>query len=341
MRVIINQNPYFLTKDKWFSDFARNTLLSVFHRHNDYEFLYLTYDSNNNIMLPQNVTSIKVFQPLLLPFFLRRWWYKRKIISLAKALKADAIISFQPFVLNTIMPEYVVALNGISDMNNIPSSIRIITSSIQKKELLQKKGLEESSIMLLRPFVDQNYTPLDFDSIEKIKAKYTEGKEFFLFEASNASDSFIIHVLKAFSVFKKWQLSNTKLVIINAELNNKTAILLDTYKHRHDIHIPDNAAEHDAALMASATALIYLPVSDNFGLRLAQALHAEVPVITHKTDVLEEIGGDAVLYTDAGDVQDIADKMMKLFKDEKLRNQAIKKGKTRAIQLQAETTFCL
>jgi glycosyltransferase involved in cell wall biosynthesis len=341
MRVIINQNPLFLTKDKWFSDFAHNMLMSVFHRHINHHFLYLTFDIRINTGFPSNVECIKVFQPRLLPFFLKRWWYKRKAISLAKELNADLIISFQDYPLNAIIPEYIIALSNAFSVANIPASTHIIVSSVLVKEQLKRDGFNEDRIKLIRPFVDQSYTPLDFDSMKAIKARFAAGKEFFLFDASGAPDDFIIHVLKAFSVFKKWQQSNAQLIIINAELHQQTTLLLQTYKHRQDMHLPENTDKDRCALMASATTVIYLPASDNFGLALMEALYCEVPVITHNAGALAEIGGDAVLYTDPGDLQNIADKMMKIFKDEKLRSQLIQKTKTQCMRLKTATTFML
>ena len=41
---------------------------------------------------------------------------------------------------------------------------------------------------------------------------------------------------------------------------------------------------------------------------------------------MQEIAGDAGLYFDPSDHQDIADKMMLLYKDEQLKNQLIQKG---------------
>lgn len=260
---------------------------------------------------------------------------------MAKELNADVIISFQDYPLNTIIPEYIIALNNSFSVGNIPASALIIVPSLLVKEQLKKEGLSENRIKLLRPFVDKSFTPLDFDSMETIKARHTAGKEFFLFEASGAPDNFIIHVLKAFSVFKKWQKSNAQLIILNAELHQQTTSLLQTYKHRQDIHLPENIEKDRSALMASATAVIYLPALDDFGLTLMEALHCEVPVITYNTGALTEIGGDAVLYTDPGDVQNIADKMMRIFKDEKLRSQLIQKTKIQHTHLNTETIFML
>ncbi len=41
---------------------------------------------------------------------------------------------------------------------------------------------------------------------------------------------------------------------------------------------------------------------------------------------MQEIAGDAALYVDPSDHEDIADKMMRIYKDEILRNELIKKG---------------
>ena len=51
------------------------------------------------------------------------------------------------------------------------------------------------------------------------------------------------------------------------------------------------------------------------------------PVLTSSTSAMEEITGRNALYFNPEDFNDIADKMMMIYKDEDKRNQLIEKGK--------------
>jgi glycosyltransferase involved in cell wall biosynthesis len=67
-------------------------------------------------------------------------------------------------------------------------------------------------------------------------------------------------------------------------------------------------------------------------------MHAGIPVITSSNSSMEEIAGEAALYANPEDHTDIADKMMRLYKDENLRNQLIAKGNTRKMEYSWDRT---
>ncbi|MEO6290905.1 MAG: glycosyltransferase, partial [Ginsengibacter sp.] len=82
-----------------------------------------------------------------------------------------------------------------------------------------------------------------------------------------------------------------------------------------------------AKITASAYATTYPSLCEDVGSSLINAMKCEVPIITATTGASPEICGDAALYADPQSFEDIALKMMQLFKDEKLRKDLIEKGK--------------
>jgi glycosyltransferase involved in cell wall biosynthesis len=56
---------------------------------------------------------------------------------------------------------------------------------------------------------------------------------------------------------------------------------------------------------------------------------------------MQEIAGDAALYVDPSDQTDIAEKMMRLYKDENLRNQLVEKGRNVCRQYNPEQSAAL
>jgi len=73
--------------------------------------------------------------------------------------------------------------------------------------------------------------------------------------------------------------------------------------------------------------LVYPSLLEGFGVPVLEAMRSEVPVITSLNSSMQEIAGDAALYADPKNYQDIADKMMLLYKDEDLRKELVQKGK--------------
>jgi glycosyltransferase involved in cell wall biosynthesis len=79
-------------------------------------------------------------------------------------------------------------------------------------------------------------------------------------------------------------------------------------------------------ITAAAYAFISVHHQENDFTRLLNVLQCGVPVVVSNTEKNTEILADAALYANASSYEDIADKMMLLFKDEDKRNDIIEKG---------------
>ena len=108
---------------------------------------------------------------------------------------------------------------------------------------------------------------------------------------------------------------------------------LKSYKYRNDVvltgYINDNTL---ADLMGSTYALVYPSLFEGFGVPIIEAMQSGTPVITSNTSSMPEIGGDAVLYANPNDVDELAKQMMLIYKDENLRSNLIEKGLIRSKQ---------
>ena len=69
---------------------------------------------------------------------------------------------------------------------------------------------------------------------------------------------------------------------------------------------------------------------EGFGLPVLEAMACGTPVVCSNTTSLPEVGGDAVVYCDPNNVNDIAEKMEMVSSDEKLRQKMIEEGLERA-----------
>ena len=121
--------------------------------------------------------------------------------------------------------------------------------------------------------------------------------------------------------------------------NDEFLQLLKTYKYREDVIITGYVEEEIIRkLIASAYALVYPSLFEGFGVPILEAMKCNVPVLTSEKTSMQEIGENAALYFDASDHQDIADKLMLIYKDENLRKDLMEKGKTIAIKYSWEKT---
>jgi glycosyltransferase involved in cell wall biosynthesis len=75
-----------------------------------------------------------------------------------------------------------------------------------------------------------------------------------------------------------------------------------------------------------ATVFAMPSLYEGFGLPILEAMACGCPVVTSKEGSLPEVAGDAAFYVDAYDMNNIAEGIEKVFKDEKLRKELSEKG---------------
>jgi hypothetical protein len=165
------------------------------------------------------------------------------------------------------------------------------------------------------PAPDEGMAPLSMEAREEVKGRVADGKEYFYTDIAGVPLSGVIHLLKAFSLFKKRQLSNMKLVLAG-EGDRGIAEKLDSYKYRQDVYLVPRV---DGDVIGGAYAAISLERRGSLGIDVLNAWKARVPVIT-STD------REAVLRVPAGDPASLADGLKSLYKDETLRNGLIEKA---------------
>jgi hypothetical protein len=173
------------------------------------------------------------------------------------------------------------------------------------------------------------FTPAEWQQREDIKSQYAEGNEYFVFYGPDATAGDLLCLLKAFSVFKKWQKSSMKLIIVNAA----EALLpdMETYRYRSDVGFLHGASVSDIAYVtAGAYCQVHPVAADTLGISLLQAFQCEVPAIATASPALQETGGNACLYAEKDDFAAMGQQMIQIYKDEALRNRLVLAGKEKA-----------
>ena len=87
--------------------------------------------------------------------------------------------------------------------------------------------------------------------------------------------------------------------------------------------------EELVALYKSCTVYTVPSFEEGFGIPLLEAMALQTPVVASNTSATPEIGGDAALYFNPKDPNDIADKISQVLNSEKLRKELIEKGEKR------------
>lgn len=353
MRIAVNTR--FLLADylEGYGYFIYEVFLRITRNNPQHEFIFLfdrPYDQR--FIFGDNVKPLIVGPEARHPL-LWKLWYDFRVPAVLKKLKADLFVSCDGFCsINTPVPQCLVihdlaylhypAFISISHLiyhkRYIPkflakaASIATV-SEFSKKDIIDHFKVESSKITVIYSGIKDEFKPVQPEQRVAVKEKYTSGKEFFIYSGSVHPRKNLVYLLKAFSLFKKRQQSNMKLVIAGrlAWKFEHFTESLKTYKYRDDVVLTGYIAEKEIAeLTAAAYAMIYPSLLEGFGVPVIEAMQSGVPVITSSGTAMEEIGGNAVLLADPHSHTDIAEKMMLLYKDENTRNELIQKGKERA-----------
>lgn len=85
-----------------------------------------------------------------------------------------------------------------------------------------------------------------------------------------------------------------------------------------------------AGWLGDADALIFPSLYEGFGLPVLEAMAAGVPVVCSHVTAIPEVAGDAAVYFDPRNVEDIAAKIARVARDEALRGDLAARGRARA-----------
>jgi glycosyltransferase involved in cell wall biosynthesis len=84
------------------------------------------------------------------------------------------------------------------------------------------------------------------------------------------------------------------------------------------------------SLIRGARAVLFPSLYEGFGLPVLEAMLLGTPVVTSRASSLPEIAGDAALYVDPYDIDDIAEAIKTITADAGLRSELIRRGRTQA-----------
>ncbi|HSQ44390.1 MAG TPA: glycosyltransferase family 1 protein, partial [Ginsengibacter sp.] len=220
----------------------------------------------------------------------------------------------------------------------IPRSIKkskaiFTVSEFCKTDIIKQYKTNADKIKVVYEGINENFKEIGYEEKEKVKAKYTEGNEYFIYTGEIGTHKNLLNLLKGFSGFKKRQKSSMQLLIAGKQGWQYEEFFesLRLFKFKDDVKIlKDPALEELVKITVAAYAMVQPSLHESFATQPLEAMKSGVPVIASSTGALPEILADAALYADTRNFKEIAVKMMLLFKDENLRKEIIEKGKIQA-----------
>ena len=214
-------------------------------------------------------------------------------------------------------------------------------SSYSKKDIAETYGIPAEKIDVVYDGAHSNYRPHSDNEKEAIRQRFTDGHPFVIFISTILKRKNLANLLLAFNKVKEDKSNeDLKLVVVGSRVwwQDELESAWNGMKHQSDVIFPGRVEPNDlSALLSAAEMLVYPSYFEGFGIPILEAMYAETAVIASRTTSMPEVGGDAVLYIDPSDIDDIAHAISRL-RDKTLRQEFIEKGRLQRQKFSWEIT---
>jgi len=214
---------------------------------------------------------------------------------------------------------------------SLQKSAKIIADSMAtKQDLLKYFNVSADKIAVVYLGIESDFKKIEnYAKIKELTDKYQITKPFIFFLSVWRNHKNFEGLIKAFEILKKQDNFDYQLVLGGQEdphyPNIRQAINSSEYKN--DIITPGFIADQELPLFYNAAKIFVIPsFYEGFGLIGLEAMACSLPVIASQTTSLPEILGDAALYFEPNNHQQIAELIKKVLTDDKLQEDLRQKG---------------
>jgi len=341
VRIAINTRFLLTSKMEGFGWYTYEVSKRLVEMHPEHEF-YFFFDRSfdKKFIFGENVTPVVLNPPARHPILFYIWFEW----SVKRALKKhDIDLFFSPDGYLSLQSS-VEQISVIHDLNfehypqDLPRSARkylkyffpkfakkarkiITVSEYSKQDIISTYGISEDKIAAIWNGASSVFKPIDESSKLKVKEKYTQNNDYFLFVGALHPRKNIFRLLEAFVQFKTATSSSTKLVIVGEALwkQPKFASLIPEAMQPEIIFTGHLSLEDLAHVMAAAKVFTFVPYFEGFGIPLVEAMRCGTPILSGSLSCLPEVAGEAAVYCDPFNVSDICEELKELDTNEELR----------------------
>lgn len=215
----------------------------------------------------------------------------------------------------------------------------IAVSEETKRDLMELYNVPEEKIAV----VYQSINPIFYDktlqnNVVDIRTKHKLPKKYILNVGSFYPRKNQATLIQAFDTIKNEVEEDLVLVGSAGSLKQIQQLIADKNLEQR-VHIINNISNGDMpALYQQASVFVFPSLFEGFGVPVLEALFSRTPVIATKGGAIEEAAGKNSLLVNPISVEEIADSILKVLKDEALRKQMIEAGYAHAMTM-TDTAF--
>ncbi len=360
MKIAINTRLLIDGKLDGIGWFTFHVLKNITKNHPEHTF-YFIFDRpySEKFIFSKNVIPIVVPPPTRHPV-LWKIWFDFLLPRTLKKINADVFFSPDGYLAKTKIPSIAVIhdINFVHNPKDLPFFTRLFylkefpkyahhakiiatVSEFSKKDIIDNYKIDTEKIKVVYNGADDIYKPVNEDVKISIKEKYSSGKGYFVFVGSVHPRKNLKRLIIAFDNFKEKTNFEHKLIIVGAKFfkNSDLFNVFEKLKFKNDIIFTGRLeVEELHKVVASAVALAFVPYFEGFGIPILEAMYCDVPVISANITSMPEVAGDAALYVNPFNIDEISQALWKMASDGSLRKHLIEKARTQKLKFSWQKT---
>jgi glycosyltransferase involved in cell wall biosynthesis len=332
---------------------------------NEY-FLYLEKDID--LELPKNF-----HKRVLLPKIWRRddlirkiWWEKILLPKFIKKNKCELFISLyqSPTFLKSakhtmlvhdmvpkIFPEYLdnwrKKFYYYFSCQAIKHADKVITvSEWSKRDIHKYLKISDDLITVAYPSIGKEFfSEIDWEKDNEVLEKYDIFGRYIFYLGGFDFRKNVSSLLEAYKLMLlRNDIEGINLVLGGEDKSKFSPLFTNIKKEIKELELEDKVKitgfieQKDLPVIYRHAELFALPsLYEGFGLMVLEAMASGTPVAISKSSSLPEVGGDAVLYFNPYDTEEISRVMGKVLRNDKLKKRLSEKGKERLLKFNWES----
>ncbi len=215
----------------------------------------------------------------------------------------------------------------------------IAVSQETKHDLIEMYGVKEEKIVVIYPSVDAAFQSEVRGPKSGVLQKYNLPSKYILNVGSFFPRKNQRTIVEAFDLVKHKIEEDLVLIGSNGTTRKEIETLIEKKNLSQRVKIISGVSNEDLPDVYRLASLFVFPsLYEGFGAPVVEALFSKVPVIATKGGAIEEAGGKHSLYVNPNSAEEIADAMIRVLTDEKLKERMIEIGLTHA-QTMTDTVF--
>jgi len=336
-------------------------------RENEY-FLYLEEDISEKNDFLRNLKGRSLKKRVFLPPLWQRddlarkiWWEKFLLPRYVKKDRCDVFISLYqcPTVLSQnihhkmlvhdlipkVFPKYLdnwrKKLYFFLSNQAIRRADEIFTvSEWSKRDIRKYLGIAAEKIKVAYPSIGDEFFEknVSHEKDNTVLEKYGIFGRYIFYVGGFDFRKNIVGLLRAYRrMIEKYEINDVKLVLGGEDKSAYSPLFTNVKREIEKLGLEDKVKltgfieQKDLPALYRQCELFVLPtLYEGFGLMALEAMNAGAPAAVSKTSSLLEVGGDAVLYFDPYDEEEMGRVMKKILQNSKLKYHLSEKGKERA-----------